>query len=47
MVKGKYLVRCRVCGKSFESYEEHAEHVFSEHPKDLWARFRPEIIKEE
>ncbi|MCL7394458.1 MAG: hypothetical protein LZ169_06535 [Thaumarchaeota archaeon] len=43
----KYLLKCRVCGEAFESYEEHAEHVFSKHPEALWARFRPEIVKEE
>jgi len=24
----KYFLKCRVCGEAFESYEEHAEHVF-------------------
>ncbi|MCD6235751.1 MAG: hypothetical protein J7J94_01990 [Thaumarchaeota archaeon] len=42
----KFKLRCRICGKTFDSYEEHAEHVFSEHPDQLWARFKPEIIEE-
>jgi len=46
MASGKFLLRCRICGESFESYEEYATHIFSKHPDRLSARFRPEIIQE-
>jgi len=45
MVEGRFRLRCRICGKAFESYEEHALHVFTEHEDALWARFRPEIVR--
>jgi len=47
MIEARYKLRCRICGKTFDSYEEHALHLFSEHSNKLWARFKPEIIKEE
>ncbi|MCD6591462.1 MAG: hypothetical protein J7K78_00395 [Thaumarchaeota archaeon] len=47
MTPRKFLLRCRICGESFESYEEYAAHVFSKHPDRLSARFRPEVIREE
>jgi len=46
MKRGRYVLRCRVCGKGFQSYEEYALHVFSDHPDKLWARFRPEVVAE-
>ncbi|MEM4497723.1 MAG: hypothetical protein QW692_02730 [Nitrososphaerota archaeon] len=43
----RYILRCRICGELFESYMEHAEHVFSRHSEALWARFKPEIVMRE
>ncbi|MCD6341852.1 MAG: hypothetical protein J7L83_03240 [Thaumarchaeota archaeon] len=46
MRAAKFKIRCPICGKLFESYEDYASHIFSEHPDSLRARFKAEIIRE-
>ena len=41
----RYLIRCPICGERLEDYMSYWDHILKDHPRDLWARFRAEIIK--